>query len=44
VTAARSRLPATVALAGAGYEGVGIPACVQSGFRAADQVLRVLGA
>jgi oxygen-dependent protoporphyrinogen oxidase len=29
----------TVALAGAGYDGVGIPACVRSGERAADLVL-----
>jgi oxygen-dependent protoporphyrinogen oxidase len=42
VAAARSALPATVAVAGAAYDGVGIPACVRSGFTAADEVLRGL--
>ncbi|HEV7897424.1 MAG TPA: protoporphyrinogen oxidase [Planosporangium sp.] len=44
VAAARSVLPATVALAGAGYDGVGIPACVRSGQTAADRVLKGLSA
>jgi oxygen-dependent protoporphyrinogen oxidase len=42
VAAARSSLPATVALAGAAYDGVGIPACVRSGWTAADRVLEGL--
>ncbi|GII20474.1 protoporphyrinogen oxidase [Planosporangium mesophilum] len=42
VAAARSVLPATVALAGAAYDGVGIPACVRSGQTAADRVLEGL--
>jgi oxygen-dependent protoporphyrinogen oxidase len=33
----------TLALAGAGYDGVGIPACVRSGQHAADSVLTALG-
>lgn len=32
-----------LALAGAGYGGVGIPDCVMSGVRAADDVLKLLG-
>lgn len=42
VAAARAVLRAvhpTLALAGAGYDGVGIPLCVRSGERAADEVL-----
>jgi len=39
VVAARAVLPATLALAGAGYDGVGIAACIRSGWAAADQVL-----
>jgi oxygen-dependent protoporphyrinogen oxidase len=39
VAAARAALPPTLALAGAGYDGVGIPICVRSGERAADDVL-----
>jgi oxygen-dependent protoporphyrinogen oxidase len=35
----RSRLPASLALAGAALDGVGIAACVRSGWRAGDQVL-----
>jgi oxygen-dependent protoporphyrinogen oxidase len=31
-----SQLPPTMVLAGAGYHGIGIPACVRSGQRAAD--------
>ncbi|MEJ3743583.1 protoporphyrinogen oxidase [Actinomycetes bacterium KLBMP 9797] len=42
VAAARAALPATLALAGAGYDGVGIPACVRSGEAAADEVLKGL--
>ncbi|WP_322762114.1 protoporphyrinogen oxidase [Frankia sp. Cr2] len=38
--AARRALPAGLALAGAGYDGVGIPACVRSGEAAAETVLR----
>jgi protoporphyrinogen/coproporphyrinogen III oxidase len=34
----RAALPAGLALAGAGYDGIGIPACVRSGQRAADAV------
>jgi protoporphyrinogen/coproporphyrinogen III oxidase len=42
VAALRATLPATVALAGAGYDGVGIPVCVRSGETAADDVLKGL--
>jgi oxygen-dependent protoporphyrinogen oxidase len=42
VAEARGALPPTLALAGAGYDGVGIPACVRSGEAAADQVLKGL--
>lgn len=42
VAAARSGLPASVQLAGAGYDGVGIPACVRSGEAAADGVADAL--
>jgi oxygen-dependent protoporphyrinogen oxidase len=42
VLTARSSLPATVALAGAAYDGVGIPACVRSGWSAADRVVQGL--
>ncbi len=38
--AARGALPAGLALAGAGYDGVGIAACVRSGEAAAETVLR----
>jgi oxygen-dependent protoporphyrinogen oxidase len=38
-----ARLPG-VAVCGAAYDGVGIPACISSGRRAADQVLAVLPA
>jgi protoporphyrinogen/coproporphyrinogen III oxidase len=44
VAAARAALPATVAVAGAAYDGVGIPACVRSGWSAADRVVRGLSA
>jgi oxygen-dependent protoporphyrinogen oxidase len=39
VAAARRALPAGLALAGAGYDGVGIPACIRSGEAAAEAVL-----
>jgi protoporphyrinogen/coproporphyrinogen III oxidase len=38
VAQARAALPATLALAGAGFDGVGIAACVRSGEAAADAV------
>ncbi len=40
IAAARRALPTGLALAGAGYDGVGIPACVRSGEAAAETVLR----
>jgi protoporphyrinogen/coproporphyrinogen III oxidase len=42
VAAARAGLPASVQLAGAGYDGVGIPACIRSGQSAADAVAAAL--
>ena len=33
----------TLALAGAGYDGVGIPVCVRSGEHAAEEILEALG-
>jgi oxygen-dependent protoporphyrinogen oxidase len=42
VAAARAALPATLRLAGAGYDGVGIPACIRSGEAAADGVVSAL--
>jgi oxygen-dependent protoporphyrinogen oxidase len=42
VAAARAGLPTTIAVAGASCDGVGIPACIRSGWTAADKVLRVL--
>jgi oxygen-dependent protoporphyrinogen oxidase len=39
VAAARSALPPGLALAGAAYDGVGIPACVRSGRTAAEAVV-----
>jgi oxygen-dependent protoporphyrinogen oxidase len=42
VAAARAILPVTVAVAGAAHDGVGIPACIRSGWSAADQVMRGL--
>jgi oxygen-dependent protoporphyrinogen oxidase len=44
VAAVRAALPATVAVAGAAYDGVGIPACIQSGRSAADRVVQGLRA
>ena len=45
VAAARAALAphGTLALAGAGYDGVGIPICIRSGQTAADLVLKALG-
>jgi oxygen-dependent protoporphyrinogen oxidase len=43
VASVRAGLPATVAVAGAAYDGVGVPACVRSGWTAADRVLQGLG-
>ena len=37
-------LPATIALAGASYRGIGIPACIADGERAAVAVLAAIGA
>lgn len=42
VAAARAALPGTIALAGAAYDGVGIPACVRSGETAADAIAATL--
>jgi oxygen-dependent protoporphyrinogen oxidase len=42
VAAARVAAPSGLALAGAGYDGVGIPACITSGETAADDVLMSL--
>jgi protoporphyrinogen/coproporphyrinogen III oxidase len=44
VAAVRAALPPTLALAGAGYDGVGIAACVRSGEAAAEAVLAGLDA
>ncbi|GAB3802254.1 hypothetical protein GCM10027605_21350 [Micromonospora zhanjiangensis] len=46
VAAVRAALRAahpTLALAGAGYDGVGIPACVRSGETAAEEIIESLG-
>jgi oxygen-dependent protoporphyrinogen oxidase len=46
VAAARTTLRAahpTLALAGAGYDGVGIPVCVRSGEAAAEEIITALG-
>lgn len=42
VSSARAALPPTLALAGAAYDGVGIPVCIRSGQRAADQIIGAL--
>ncbi len=42
VAQARAALPATLRVAGAGYDGVGIPACIRSGQTAADELGAVL--
>lgn len=39
VAAIRAGLPAGLAVAGAAYDGVGIPACIASAHRASDQLL-----
>jgi oxygen-dependent protoporphyrinogen oxidase len=39
VAAARAALPSGLALAGAAFDGVGIPACIRSGRAAADHVV-----
>jgi oxygen-dependent protoporphyrinogen oxidase len=44
VASIERRLPPTIALAGAGYRGVGIPACIADGRRAAAMVAATLGA
>ncbi|WP_372441583.1 protoporphyrinogen oxidase [Plantactinospora mayteni] len=46
VAAARAALRTahpTLVLAGAGYDGVGIPVCVRSGETAAEEIIKVLG-
>jgi oxygen-dependent protoporphyrinogen oxidase len=42
IAAVRAGLPAGLALAGAAYDGVGIPACVASGEAAAETILKFL--
>jgi protoporphyrinogen/coproporphyrinogen III oxidase len=42
VSTARAALPPTLALAGAAYDGVGIPVCIRSGQRAAEQLIGAL--
>lgn len=42
LAAARAALPPGVALAGAAFDGVGIPACVASGERAAEDVCKAM--
>jgi protoporphyrinogen/coproporphyrinogen III oxidase len=42
VAALRGTLPETIALAGAAWDGVGIPACVRSGELAADRLIGAL--
>jgi oxygen-dependent protoporphyrinogen oxidase len=44
VAGVRRALPDGLALAGAGYDGVGIPACIRSGEAAAEAVLRAADA
>jgi oxygen-dependent protoporphyrinogen oxidase len=43
VARVRAGLPATLKLAGAAYDGVGIPACIESGERAAAALIDELG-
>lgn len=43
VARARGRLPREVAVAGAAWDGVGIPACIASGWAAAERVGSALG-
>jgi oxygen-dependent protoporphyrinogen oxidase len=40
IAAAERTLPSSIALAGASYHGIGIPACIRSGQQAAETVLR----
>ncbi len=42
IAAVRAQLPAGLALAGAAFDGVGIPACIASGERAAEEVTKSL--
>jgi protoporphyrinogen/coproporphyrinogen III oxidase len=42
VAVARGQLPAGLALAGAAFDGVGVPACIASGERAAEDVSKSL--
>jgi oxygen-dependent protoporphyrinogen oxidase len=42
IATARAALPAGLALAGAAFDGVGIPACVASGERAAEDVSKIV--
>jgi oxygen-dependent protoporphyrinogen oxidase len=42
VAAARAAQPGSIGLAGAGFDGVGIPACIRSGQSAADAVVAAL--
>jgi len=44
VAFARAQLPPGLALAGAAFDGVGIPACIASGERAAEDVSKTLAA
>ena len=43
VAQARSSMPPTIALAGAAFDGVGIPACIRSGERAAELIVAEMG-
>jgi protoporphyrinogen/coproporphyrinogen III oxidase len=43
VASARAALPSTIALAGAAYDGVGIPVCIRSGQAAAVAIAKALG-
>lgn len=42
VSRLRAGLPSGVAVCGAVYDGVGVPACIASGYAAAEQISRVL--
>jgi len=42
VAFARAQLPPGLALAGAAFDGVGIPACIAGGERAAEDVSKFL--
>jgi oxygen-dependent protoporphyrinogen oxidase len=43
VAALRAGLDPTIAVAGAGYDGIGIPVCIRSGYVAADAVAAAVG-